>query len=79
MATDDVARDERARSLRLAFDAASASTAYKAAENLVKSIESETKTLFTDVKERELEELKVSLGGGGTGKGTAGTLRGLPD
>ncbi|KJF25379.1 DNA polymerase III subunit delta' [Rhodococcus sp. ACPA4] len=76
LATDDVARDERARSLRLAFDAASASTAYKAAENLVKSIESETKTLFTDVKERELEELKVSLGGGGTGKGTAGTLRG---
>ncbi|MGG7105093.1 DNA polymerase III subunit delta' [Rhodococcus sp. 24CO] len=76
LATDDVARDERARSLRLAFDAASASTAYKAAENLVKSIESETKTLFTEVKERELEELKVSLGGGGTGKGTAGTLRG---
>ncbi|NMM83597.1 DNA polymerase III subunit delta' [Rhodococcus sp. SRB_17] len=76
LATDDGARDERSRSLRLAFDAASASTAYKAAEALVKSIESETKALYADLKEQELEELKVSLGAGGTGKGTAGAIRG---
>ncbi len=39
LATDESARDERQRSLRLAADAIGASTAYKAAENLVKSIE----------------------------------------
>lgn len=39
LATDESARDERQRSLRLAADAIGASTAYKAAENLVKSID----------------------------------------
>lgn len=76
LATDESARDERQRSLRLAADAIGASTAYKAAENLVKSIEADTKAFYAELKEQELEELKVSLGGGGTGKGTAGTLRG---
>ena len=76
LATDESARDERQRSLRLAADAIGASTAYKAAENLVKSIEADTKAFYAELKEQELEELKVALGGGGTGKGTAGTLRG---
>src|SRR3546814_3553767 len=71
LATDESARDERQRSLRLAADAIGASTAYKAAEKLVKSIEADTKAFYAELKEQELEELKVSLGGGGTGKGTA--------
>jgi DNA polymerase-3 subunit delta' len=52
------------------------SRAYAAAEELVATAEAEAKALTADRDEAETEELRTALGAGGTGKGTAGTLRG---
>ncbi len=76
LATDPEARDRRARALGLARDAATPSRAYAAVEELVKSAESEADTLTAERNEAETEELQIALGAGGTGKGTAGSLRG---
>jgi DNA polymerase-3 subunit delta' len=76
LATDADARDRRTRALSLARDAATPSRAYAAAEELVATAEAEAKALNAGRDEVETEELKTALGAGGTGKGTAGTLRG---
>ncbi|EHB57692.1 DNA polymerase III, delta prime subunit [Mycolicibacterium rhodesiae JS60] len=76
LATDPAARDRRTRALGLARDAATPSRAYAAAEELVATAEAEAKALNAGRDEVEAEELKTALGAGGTGKGTAGTLRG---
>ncbi|WP_179470466.1 DNA polymerase III subunit delta' [Mycolicibacterium vinylchloridicum] len=76
LATDSAARDRRTRALGLARDAATPSRAYAAAEELVATAEAEAKALNAGRDEVEAEELKTALGAGGTGKGTAGTLRG---
>ncbi|HXO50724.1 MAG TPA: DNA polymerase III subunit delta', partial [Mycobacterium sp.] len=57
-------------------DAATPSRAYAAAEELVATAEAEARALTEDRNEAETEELRTALGAGGTGKGTAGTLRG---
>jgi DNA polymerase-3 subunit delta' len=76
LATDPQARERRQRALSLARDAATPSRAYAAAEELVATAEAEAKALTGDRNEAESEELKTALGAGGTGKGTAGALRG---
>ena len=76
LATDEEARRRRQRALGLARDAATPSRAYAAAEELVATAEAEAKALTEDRNEAETEELRTALGAGGTGKGTAGTLRG---
>ncbi len=76
LATDEEARDRRQRALGLARDAATPSRAYAAAEELVATAEAEARALTEDRNEAETEELRTALGAGGTGKGTAGTLRG---
>lgn len=76
LATDPDARDRRTRALGLARDAATPSRAYAAAEELVATAEAEAKALNVGRDEAEAEELRTALGAGGTGKGTAGTLRG---
>ncbi|MCX2929057.1 DNA polymerase III subunit delta' [Mycobacterium sp. CVI_P3] len=76
LATDPDARDRRSRALRLARDAATPSRAYAAAEELVATAEAEAKALNIGRDEAEAEELRTALGAGGTGKGTAGALRG---
>jgi DNA polymerase-3 subunit delta' len=76
LATDDEARQRRLRALGLARDAATPSRAYAAAEELVAAAEAEARALNEDRDEAETEELRTALGAGGTGKGTAGTLRG---
>ena len=76
LATDEEARDRRQRALGLARDAATPSRAYAAAEELVAMAEAEARALTEDRNEAETEELRTALGAGGTGKGTAGTLRG---
>jgi DNA polymerase III subunit delta' len=76
LATDELARDRRQRALGLARDAATPSRAYAAAEELVATAEAEARALTEDRNEAETEELRTALGAGGTGKGTAGTLRG---
>jgi DNA polymerase III subunit delta' len=75
LATDEQARTRRERALGLARDAATPSRAYAAAEELVATAEAEAKALTGDRNEAETEELRTALGAGGTGKGTAGTLR----
>ncbi|WP_163695175.1 DNA polymerase III subunit delta' [Mycolicibacterium sarraceniae] len=76
LATDPDARDRRTRALGLARDAATPSRAYAAAEELVATAEAEAKALNVGRDEVESDELRTALGAGGTGKGTAGALRG---
>ncbi len=76
LATDEQARERRQRALSLARDAATPSRAYAAAEELVATAEAEARALTEGRNETETEELRTALGAGGTGKGTAGTLRG---
>ena len=76
LATDPEARERRERALGLVRDAATPSRAYAAAEELVAAAEAEAVALTADRAEAETEELRTALGAGGTGKGTAGALRG---
>lgn len=76
LATDPDARQRRARALELARDAATPSRAYAAAEELVATAEAEAKALNIGRDEAEADELRTALGAGGTGKGTAGAMRG---
>lgn len=76
LATDPESRLRRERALSLARDAATPSRAFGAAEELVATAEAEAKALTVDRNETEAEELRTALGAGGTGKGTAGTIRG---
>ncbi|MGE2690183.1 DNA polymerase III subunit delta' [Mycolicibacterium pulveris] len=76
LATDEDARQRRQRALGLARDAATPTRAYAAAEELVAAAEAEALALTVDRNESETEELRTALGAGGSGKGTAGTLRG---
>src|SRR5271154_2152915 len=57
-------------------DAATASRAYAAAEELLAAAEAEAVVLTADRAEAETEELRTALGAGGTGKGTGAALRG---
>ncbi|ODQ94528.1 DNA polymerase III subunit delta' [Mycolicibacterium holsaticum] len=76
LATDEEARQRRQRALGLARDAATPTRAYAAAEELVAAAEAEALALTVDRNESETEELRTALGAGGSGKGTAGALRG---
>ncbi|VBA33148.1 DNA polymerase III subunit gamma/tau [Mycobacterium pseudokansasii] len=76
LATDPEARLRRERALGLARDAVTPSRAYAAAEELVAAAEAEALVLTADRAEAETEELRTALGAGGTGKGTAGAMRG---
>jgi DNA polymerase-3 subunit delta' len=76
LATDPEARERRQRALGLVRDAVRPSSAYAAAEELVATAEAEARALTAGRDEREAQELRTALGAGGTGKGTAGTMRG---
>ncbi|MGN7778417.1 DNA polymerase III subunit delta' [Mycolicibacterium sp. 22603] len=76
LATDPESRQRRERALGLARDAATPTRAYAAAEELVTTADAEAKALTVDRNEVETEELRTALGAGGTGKGTAGAIRG---
>ncbi|RFD25104.1 DNA polymerase III subunit delta' [Mycobacterium uberis] len=77
LATDPEARQRRERALGLIRDVATPSRAYAAAEDLVAAAEAEALVLTAERAEVETEELRTALGAGGTGKGTAGALRGV--
>ncbi|WP_144206573.1 DNA polymerase III subunit delta' [Mycobacterium tilburgii] len=76
LATDAEARERRERALGLVRDAATPLRAYAAAEELVAAAETEAVVLTVDRAEAETEELRTALGARGTGKGTAGAMRG---
>ena len=77
LATDPEARDRRERALGLVREAVRPSNAYGAAGALVASAEAEARAITADRDETEVEELRTALGAGGTGKGTAATMRGV--
>lgn len=76
LATDPEARAQRDKALALARAATRDSTAYAAAEELVKSADAAAKAISAERDEAETEEMKTALGAGGTGKGTARPPRG---
>lgn len=76
LATDPEARSRRARALGLARDAVTPARAYAAAEELVDTAKAEAAAINEGRDEAEATELLTALGGGGTGKGTAGVMRG---
>ena len=76
LATDPAARERRQHALGLVRDAVMPLRAYAAAEEMVATADTEAKLLTADRDATEAEELKTALGAGGTGKGTAATLRG---
>ncbi|MFW0793638.1 DNA polymerase III subunit delta' [Gordonia sp. CPCC 205515] len=76
LATDPDARAQREQALGLARAATRDSTAYAAAEELVRSAEAAAKAISAELDEAETEEMKTALGAGGTGKGTARPPRG---
>jgi DNA polymerase-3 subunit delta' len=76
LATDDDAVAQREQALGLARAATRDSTAYAAAEALVRSADEAAKALSAQLDAAELEEFKTALGAGGEGKGTARMPRG---
>jgi DNA polymerase-3 subunit delta' len=76
LATDEQARARRERALGLARDAAVPARAFGAVEALVAEADAEAVALTAGRNESETEELRTALGGGGTGKGAAGAIRG---
>ncbi|MGV9824944.1 DNA polymerase III subunit delta' [Gordonia sp. NPDC003429] len=76
LATDPDAREQREQALGLARAATRDSTAYAAAEQLVRSADAAAKAISAELDEPETEEMKTALGAGGTGKGTARAPRG---
>lgn len=76
LATDESARSERNQALGLARAATNESTAYGAAEALVKTAENSAKAISAVLDEAETEEMRTALGAGGTGKGAGGAMRG---
>lgn len=75
LATHPQSREQRARALAVAR-AATSDGVYTVVEMLLRDIETTAKTANADRNERETEELRTALGGGGTGKGAVGALRG---
>lgn len=76
LAGDPDARARRSRALGLARDAATPARAYAAVEELVAAAKAEAEALTAERNDAETEELSIALGAGGTGKGTAGAMRG---
>ncbi|GAC85324.1 DNA polymerase III subunit delta' [Gordonia paraffinivorans NBRC 108238] len=76
LATDPDAREQREKALSLARAATRDSTAYAAAEELVKSADAAAKAIAAELDEAETEEMRTALGAGGTGKGTSRMPRG---
>ncbi|AZG47457.1 DNA polymerase III subunit delta' [Gordonia insulae] len=76
LATDEDARAQREKALGLARAATRDSTAYAAAEALVRSADEAAKAISAELDEAETDTMRTALGAGGTGKGTARPPRG---
>jgi DNA polymerase-3 subunit delta' len=76
LATDPIARAQRDQALSLARAATRDSTAYSAADKLVKTAAEAAAAISDEIDAAETEELMTALGAGGTGKGTARPPRG---
>lgn len=76
LATDPQSRQQREQALSLARAATRDSTAFAAADTLVKTAIETAEAISAESDAAETEELMTALGAGGTGKGTARPPRG---
>ena len=76
LATDPMARQRRESALSLVSDAVRPARAFAAVEELVAAAEVEAVDLNAGRVDAEIEELRMALGAGGTGKGAAAASRG---
>jgi DNA polymerase-3 subunit delta' len=76
LARDGQARERREQVLAIPATLTSLNACFEAADHLVRAAEAEARALTDDRDFNETEELKVALGAGGTGKGTASATRG---
>ncbi|GAA4659082.1 DNA polymerase III subunit delta' [Gordonia humi] len=76
LATDPQSRQQREQALSLARAATRESTAFAAADTLVKTATETATAISAEIDAAETEELMTALGAGGTGKGTARPPRG---
>ncbi|MGO3326291.1 DNA polymerase III subunit delta' [Gordonia sp. (in: high G+C Gram-positive bacteria)] len=76
LATDPLSRKQREQALGIARAATRDSTAFAAADELVKTAVEAADAMSTESDAAETEELMTALGAGGTGKGTARPPRG---
>ena len=77
LATDPEARERREQALKIAAAAQRPASAYAAAAELDKYAEADGKKMAAERNQREIDELMVAMGAGGTGKGTASATRGM--
>ncbi|WOC12643.1 DNA polymerase III subunit delta' [Gordonia sp. MP11Mi] len=76
LATDPMSRAQREQALSLARAATRDSTAFAAADRLVKTAIETAEAISAEADAAETDELMTALGAGGTGKGTARPPRG---
>ena len=76
LAKDPDARARRLKALQIPLAVLRPAGGYGAAADLIAAAAQEAKIANVDRDERETEELRVALGAGGTGKGSAAALRG---
>ena len=76
LARDPEARARRAAVLAIPQSLTSLGACLAAADQLVSAAEAEAKALSAELNEDETEALKVALGAGGTGRGSAAAVRG---
>jgi DNA polymerase-3 subunit delta' len=76
LARDPEARARRAAVLEIPAQLTTLHACFEAADHLVKAAAAEAKALTDNLDVSETEDLKIALGAGGTGKGTAGAARG---
>jgi DNA polymerase-3 subunit delta' len=76
LARDAQARQRRAEVLAIPAQLTSLNACFEAADHLVQAAEAEARALTGDLAASEVDELKLALGAGGTGKGAAAAARG---
>jgi DNA polymerase-3 subunit delta' len=76
LARDPDARDRRAAVLTIPAALRSLRDCLDAADQLVRAAEEEAAALSAELDEGETEALRIALGAGGTGRGTAAAVRG---
>lgn len=76
LARDPEARERRAAVLRIPLGLRNPRDVFTCADDLVRSAETEAAAVSESRDEAEKDALRIAMGGGGTGKGTASATRG---